>query len=95
MTINFTAESKTANVTVNAMTSTDGNLYAECVWPDGTEEDYGYMALKAAIIDLATAHGIDASTLVFWYDGQEQYLSADAKDMSITVSADWRGDAEE
>ena len=57
----------------------DDTLYAECIWPEGTEEDFGYFALKDAIIELAAAHGIAAEQLHFQYDGQEQYLSADAK----------------
>lgn len=91
----------TADGTCNIMISEDGAMYAETTLPEDVtteygekvspvDEDYGYMALKAAILDLAAAHGIAADTLSFTYDGQEQYLSDDAR-ADVTVRADWRG----
>ena len=94
--VTFTADGR-----CNLMASEDGALYAETVLPediideDGERvspvgEDYGYFALKAAIVELAKAHGIDAADLVFWYDGQEQYLSEDAR-AACAVASDYRG----
>lgn len=59
---------------VNYLISTDRSVYAECSVPNGASEDYGYIALKNAI--LGNYQG--AEELSFWYDGQEQFLSADA-----------------
>ena len=55
----------------------DTTLYAEVKTPDGASDDYGYHALKADIIKQAQEAGI-TEPLTFWYDGQEQYLEADA-----------------
>lgn len=52
-------------------------LYAECRVPEGAEEDYGYMAMKIALIQIIEAHGYKAEDFKWWYDGQEQYLSCD------------------
>lgn len=78
---------------VNCMSvQTDSfTLYAEVIWPAGTEEDYGYHALKAAILKDAAALGIDPAELSFWYDGQEQYLSADASAACDVYTDSYKG----
>ena len=76
---------------VNYMLSEDGNLYAEVLLPDEeVKEDYGYMALKDAILKIAKENGVPTEDLVFWYDGQEQYLSDDAR-LEVEVKSDYRG----
>lgn len=96
MKISFTADG-----THNFMLSEDGTLYAETTLPEDiideigervspVSEDYGYMALKAAIIDLAAANGIPADTLEFYYDGQEDFLTEDAR-ADVAVRFDYRG----
>lgn len=76
---------------VNYMLSEDGNLYAEVLLPgEEVKEDYGYMALKNAILKLAEENGVPTEDLVFWYDGQEQYLSDDAR-LEVEVKSDYRG----
>ena len=60
----------------NAMYSLDGTIRATVKVPEGASDDYGYLAMKAAI--LAAYHG--SEELSFWYDGQEDKLAADAKD---------------
>lgn len=57
----------------------DDRLYAETVVPDGASDDYGYLTLKAEILREAAEMGINADTLEFWYDGQEDKLEPDAK----------------
>ena len=44
----------------------DVELYAEAVSQD--DESATYDELKASIIEQARKHGIDADTLIFWYD---------------------------
>ena len=91
----------TADGTCNVMLSEDGTLYAETTLPEDivdeygertspVDEDYGYLALKAAVIRLAEAHGIRADYLEFWYDGQEDYLSDDAG-AECDVRTEYRG----
>lgn len=63
---------------VNCLISEDRSLYAECQVPEGASDDYGYLTLKAALIDAVKAAGGDPAELVFWYDGQEQFLNPDA-----------------
>ena len=46
--------------------------------PEGASEDYGYIAMKKAILDSLTE--AERKTVTFWYDGQEQYLADDSKD---------------
>lgn len=58
----------------NTLHSEDMTIRATVKVPDGASEDYGYLAMKAAI--LKAYHGNE--TLSFWYDGQEQHLEADA-----------------
>lgn len=53
-------------------------LYAEIAVPDGASDDYGYLTLKARILEQARNLEIDTDTLEFWYDGQEDKLAADA-----------------
>lgn len=61
---------------VNYMINNDYDLYAEIAVPDEpVDEEYGYFALKEAIIKQAAEKGIEKERLAFWYDGQEQYLS--------------------
>lgn len=63
---------------VNFLISEDRSLYAECSVPEGASDDYGYLEMKDALIDAVKAAGGDPDELEFWYDGQEQYLAADA-----------------
>lgn len=44
--------------------------------PDGASEDYGYLAMKRAILNSLTEK--ERATVTFWYDGQEPYLAKDA-----------------
>lgn len=60
----------------NTLYSLDGTIRATVKVPEGASDDYGYLAMKAAILK---AYKGDEE-LAFWYDGQEQYLAADAKD---------------
>lgn len=53
-------------------------LYAEIVVPEGASEDFGYLTLKAAVLEQAAAAGIPADKLSFWYDDQEESLAPDA-----------------
>lgn len=66
---------------VNYMRSQDGRIYAEIAVPDGASEDYGYLTMKNAIT--AAYH----DPLIFWYDGQEENLAADA-DVKAPVYVD-------
>ena len=86
---------------VNFLLSEDGTLYAETRLPEDVadefgertspvSEDYGYLALKRAIIMPAERHGV-GNGLCFQYDGQEQYLDADA-DAECDVRTEWRGE---
>ena len=59
---------------VNFMLNKKYDLYAEIAVPDGAPEDYGYFELAEEIRRQAKEKGIDTSTLVFWYDGQEEYV---------------------
>ena len=90
----------TADGAFNVMYNDAMTLYAETILPDDitdengdrvspVDEDYGYIALKTAIINLAKEHGINPESLVFWYDGQEQFLSNDAR-VECDVRAEWR-----
>ena len=54
-------------------------VYAIAVPDEPVDEEYGYFALKEAIIKQAAEKGIEKERLAFWYDGQEQYLSKAAK----------------
>lgn len=60
----------------NTLHSEDMTIQATVEVPEGASEDYGYLAMKDAII---AARG-SADGLHFWYDGQEQYLDQDAND---------------
>ena len=54
-------------------------VYAEVEIPDGASDDYGFLSMKKAIIDMATdCCGIDTSAWAWQYDGQEQHLAQDA-----------------
>ena len=63
---------------VNYLISDDKSLYAECPVPEGASDDYGYLTMKAALIDAVKAAGGDPDGLEFWYDGQENLLAPDA-----------------
>ena len=76
---------------VNFMHSEDGWLYAETPVPDGASEDYGYIALRDAILKLAAVHGVKQEEIEFPYDNQEEYLEQDAN-AECDVYAEWRGD---
>ena len=47
------------------------HIYAEVEVPEGASDDYGYIAMKKAILEHLKVD--------FWYDGQEQYLAEDAE----------------
>ena len=65
-------------------------LHAVIDTPDGASDDYGYIAMKAAIIADLEKHGFDASRFAFQYDGQEDKLAEDASaDSRITVDIDY------
>ena len=53
-------------------------LRAVCPVPEGASEDYGYMALKAAVSEAYQAAGGNPEDLECWYDGQEHLLAEDA-----------------
>ena len=85
------------NYMMTSVETGDGlvELYAEIRLPDDVEdengdrvspvsEDYGYMALKRAILELAERYDITPEMLKFWYDGQEETLEDDAH---VTISA--------
>ena len=75
--------SRNGNHGVNYMMPAPGanspDLYTEIPVPDGADEEYGYFALKDEITRQAIARNIDPTTLEFWYDGQEQFLSSAAR----------------
>lgn len=48
--------------------------YAEIEIPEGASEDYGYLTMKAALIDKYP----ETAGFEWWYDGQEDRLEADA-----------------
>lgn len=68
----------------NALYTADGRIRAIVPIPENASEDYGYMAMKSAI--LTAYHG--AEKLSFWYDGQENLLDPDAYDGTPTVQID-------
>lgn len=67
-------------------------IMAEVEVPEGASEDYGYLTMKEAI--LAHKDQIPADifeSLVFQYDGQEQYLAADAAaecEVNLTIETE-------
>ncbi len=65
----------------NILHTLDNTIRATVAVPDYATDDYGYMAMKNAI--LAAYHGTE--DLVFWYDGQETTLNPDAYDGDPTV----------
>ena len=76
---------------VNYLISVDSDirLYAECPVPDGASDDYGYLTMKAVLVDAYKAAGGDPSLLEFWYDGQEQFLEDDASaDCKVYIEID-------
>lgn len=68
----------------NTLHSMDNSIRATVPVPEGASEDYGYLAMKNAI--LAAYHG--AESLEFWYDGQEQYLDPDAAEGDPRIEID-------
>jgi hypothetical protein len=60
----------------NILHTLDNAIRAIVPVPDGASDDYGYLAMKNAI--LAAYHGTEP--LEFWYDGQEDLLAPDAAD---------------
>lgn len=60
----------------NVLFSLDGTIRATVRVPEGASEDYGYLAMRQAI--LAAWNGTEE--LSFWYDGQEELLASDAGD---------------
>lgn len=65
----------------NMLFSLDGTIRATVPVPEGASDDYGYLAMKSAI--LTSYHGQEE--LSFWYDDQEQYLAPDATEGEPTV----------
>ena len=63
---------------VNFLANEDRSMYAECSVPEGASDDYGYLTLKNALIDVVKAAGRNPAVLEFWYDGQENRLAPDA-----------------
>lgn len=51
---------------VNYLISEDRTMYAECAVPEGASDDYGYMTMKAALIEAYKAAGGDPADLEFW-----------------------------
>lgn len=58
----------------NVLHTLDNTIRACVEVPEGASDDYGYMAMKNAI--LKAYHGTEP--LEFWYDGQEAFLNPDA-----------------
>lgn len=54
--------------------------------PDGASEDYGYLAMKWAILNSLTEK--EQKTVTFWYDGQERYLAKDATEGNPEVDVE-------
>lgn len=65
----------------NILHTLDNTITATVPVPDGASDDYGYLAMKNAI--LAAYHGTEP--LEFWYDGQEDSLAPDAAAGDPTV----------
>lgn len=65
----------------NILHTLDNTIRATVPVPDGSSDDYGYLAMKHAI--LAAYHGTEP--LEFWYDGQEDALNPDACEGNPTV----------
>lgn len=54
-------------------------LEAKIRVPEGAGDDYGYLTMKKAILEMKSLLPDHIhNNLVFPYDGQEQYLNADA-----------------
>ena len=62
----------------NALSGENDNLFIRCTVevPEGASDDYGYLTMKEAILCKLT--DAEKEAVSFWYDGQEQYLAADA-----------------
>lgn len=74
----------------NALLTVDGAIRATCPVTDGASEDFGYLTLKAAILNAFKAHNIPTDGLDFWYDGQEDALAPDASAAcSVTLDIDF------
>lgn len=71
----------------NTLLTVDGAIRATCPVPAGASDDYGYLTLKAAILNDLKAHHIPTDDLEFWYDGQEDNLEPDAS-ATCSVSLD-------
>lgn len=86
--VQFSAGPGIDNVDVNYMLCQAGDihLYAETIWPVGTNEDYGYFTLKEVIIEEYRELGGNPKDLEFWYDYCESRLSEDAlESRDVTV----------
>jgi hypothetical protein len=64
-------------------------LYAEVAVPEEASEDYGYLAMKKALLPLALKHGIG-----FAYDGQDDALAEDANDGDVYMDT-WEEEADD
>ena len=72
----YTVEYKSGDSRINPGASVDYmlvivdgvELYAETVSQSQDDESATYDELKASIIEQARKHGIDADSLIFWYD---------------------------
>lgn len=53
------------------------SIYAECKVPEDASEDYGYITMKNAVLSMLAVD--ERKVVTFWYDGQENNLSEDAR----------------
>lgn len=63
------------------------SIYAEVQVPDGASDDYGYLAMKEAILREIAENGVSVK-IDFPYDGKEQYLAPDASEGEDDVYTD-------
>lgn len=64
-------------------------ITAFVVVPEDVSDDYGYLAMKTAIMEELDMREIPIGQIHFPYDGQEQYLMVDASadtDVVIDIS---------
>lgn len=65
------------NVMTVPMADREMVLEVRCLWPEGTQEDYGYKALEAAMRAAYAKEGYNPDELLFPY-GEDAKLSKDA-----------------
>ena len=80
----------TATPEGNCLADIEGAVIARCAVPEGASDDYGYLTMKRAILGALAARNVPSDNLVFWYDGQEQFLNADAAaSCNVSLDIDW------